>query len=153
MSAKFLFSTSRDNIQRFFLSDSFEYLCNKDDVLIDVSVDGLKLFKNSDRLLWPILGKIVGFDSVNPFMIGYFSGIKKPQNVDSLITYFCSEVRLLRQQGLKVGHSAKMFSFVIRLFICDSPARAFVTGVISHNSKKWLYKERRVCSSKEVGIP
>ena len=74
---------------------------------------------------------------------------------------FCTEIKLLREQGLKVGHSEELFRYDVRLFISDSPARAFVTGVMPHNSKngcpkccqEGLYKERRVCFSKEVSIP
>ena len=54
------------------------------------------------------------------------SGFKKPQNLDNFMTDFCTEVKLLREQGLNVGLSEKLFRFDVRLFICDSPARAFV---------------------------
>lgn len=79
LSAKTLLNTSKENIhiskipdgeflylgiQKYFLSSSFEFLDGKDEVSIDVGVDGLKLFKSSNRVLWPILGKIVGFDSI-----------------------------------------------------------------------------------------
>ncbi|KAI8123574.1 hypothetical protein CVS40_5886 [Lucilia cuprina] len=148
-------------VQNFFLSGSFEYLYGKDEVLIDVGVDGLKLFKSSNRVLWPILGKIVGFDNVSPFMIGCFSGFKKPQNLNSFMADFCAEVMLLREHGVKVGNREKLLKFNVRLFICDSPARAFVAGVVSHNSKngcskccqEGLYKERRVCFLKEASVP
>lgn len=48
-------------IQSYFCSDTFDYLDGTTEVMIDVGIDGLKLFKSSNRVLWPILGTIVGF--------------------------------------------------------------------------------------------
>lgn len=63
-------------IQNHFNSDSFHYLNTKSEVLIDVGIDGLKPFSSSNRVLWPILGSIVGFNEMRPFLIACFSGLK-----------------------------------------------------------------------------
>ena len=84
-------------IQKYFHSVPFSYLGDREEVLIDVGIDGLKLFKSSNRVLWPILGANVGFNnSANPFMIACFSGFKKPQNLDRFMADFCTEVMVLK---------------------------------------------------------
>ncbi|XP_036319869.1 uncharacterized protein LOC118734260 [Rhagoletis pomonella] len=146
-------------IQTHFESRSFPFLNEKDQVLIDVGIDGLKLFKSSSKVLWPILGSIVDFPKEKPFTIACFSGKQKPSNVNEFMKDFCDEVVCLRNNGLKVGLINPILKrFNVRLFTCDSPARAFVTGVQNHNAKKGCpkccqvgnYLEKRVCFSKEL---
>ena len=145
-------------IQKYFHSVSFNHLEYREEVLIEIH--GLKLFKSSNRVLWPILGAIIGFNNnASPFMTACFSGFKKPQNLDRFMADFCAEVMVLKQTGIRLGNSQKFLRFNIRLFICDSPAKAFATGVVSHNSKsgcskccqEGIYRERRVCFSKKIG--
>lgn len=175
LSAKSLLKTSRKKIniqsipngeflylgiQDHFLSDTFEFLEVREEVLIDVGIDGLTLFNSSNRVLWPILGALVDFPSVTPFVIGCFSGLKKPENINDFMANFSSEANYLRENGIKVGPNQIVLKFDVRIFICDSPARAFVCGVVSFNGKNGCpkcchegkYKERRVCFPTEIGV-
>ena len=47
---------------------------------------------------------------------------------------------VLIQTGITLGKSQKVLRFNIRLFICDSLAKAFVARVVSHNSKNGCSK-------------
>lgn len=38
-------------IQKYFLSGTFDYLDGKEEVSIDVGIDGLKLFQSSNKVL------------------------------------------------------------------------------------------------------
>ncbi|XP_054082056.1 uncharacterized protein LOC128919990 isoform X1 [Zeugodacus cucurbitae] len=94
------------------------------------------------------MGSIVNFPNVSPFLIACFQGRSKPNNPDDFLRDFCVEVGFLRANGLKVGRNQVSKQFDIRSFTCDSPARAFVTGVISHTGKHCCPK--CVCSSRYI---
>lgn len=57
-----------------FKKNSFPQLKNKDNIVLDVWIDGLKLLKSSNKELWPILAFIVGFSNKLSFTITCFSG-------------------------------------------------------------------------------
>lgn len=145
-------------IQNYFCKNKFPYLDNVKNVVLDIGIDGLKIFKNSSRVLWPILGAIVDFPNARPFTIACFSGMEKPWSNNDFLKEFCEEVASLKENGLQVGDNPIKKKFEIRLFCCDSPARAFVSGVQSHTGKNSCskcdqvgsYKNRRVCFSKNV---
>ncbi|XP_054745455.1 uncharacterized protein LOC129249819 [Anastrepha obliqua] len=173
LSAKTLFKTNKKKaviqsipsgeflyrgIQYHFKIGAFAFLHDKDEVQIDVGIDGLKLYNSSSKVLWPILGAIVGFPNEYPFTIACFSGTEKPWNVNDYLKDFCEEVIYLKENGLQVGSNPIKKKFDIRLFCCDTPARAFVTGVQSHNGKNSCskcdqvgsYVNKRICFSKKV---
>ena len=50
-------------IQKYLQSVPFNYLGDRREVLIDIGINSLKLFKSSNRVLWPILGTIVGLNN------------------------------------------------------------------------------------------
>ncbi|XP_065080789.1 uncharacterized protein LOC135703464 [Ochlerotatus camptorhynchus] len=91
-------------------------------VEININIDGLPLFKNGTNQVWPILFSIHGFFSLKPMIIGIFYGKSKPKKVEEpLLTY-----------GINVNGVELMVK--LRAIICDSPARAFVKGVVNFNS-------------------
>lgn len=144
-------------IQEHFRAYSCEDLNTAEKICLDIGIDGLSLFKSSRQVLWPILGSVVGFPCKRPFVIGCFSGNGKPKNINDYLREFVDEVQILEKNGVLIGSNVKKFE--IRLFTCDSPARAFVTGVQSHTGKnscpkccqKGLYMKNRVSFSKKVG--
>ena len=54
-------------------------------LLIQVNIDGLPLFKSSGVQLWPILGRVCSPFESEPFVIGLFSGKQKPGNIDEYL--------------------------------------------------------------------
>ncbi|XP_067635656.1 uncharacterized protein, partial [Eurosta solidaginis] len=123
-------------IQYNFAFEEFNFLQDLERISIDVGIDGLKIFKSSNRALWPILGHVVEFPKSRPFFMACYSGMSKPPDVNSFLLEFCAEVNNLRQNGVKVGSAEVLKEFDIRLFTCDSPARSFVTGVKSHTGAR-----------------
>jgi len=94
---------------------------------------GLPISKSSKSQIWAILGKI--FDKVlqvfTPFVISAYHGYSKPPSIDDFLTPFCQEYNILRTTGFIFDE--KRYTVQIRSVICDSPARAFVTCIKSHN--------------------
>lgn len=65
-------------------------------IVIDISTDGLPLFKNSSCLkLWPILGSLVNDKNSAPFLIGAYVGRKDPKSSDDFFKQFCTEIKVL----------------------------------------------------------
>lgn len=64
----------------------------------------------------------------------------------------------LQNEGVEIGSPGKLESFKIRLFACDSPARAFVTGTQAHTGKhscpkciqQGRYIQRRACFLQDI---
>lgn len=109
-----------------------EFLKDIDVIQLDIGIDGLPLFKSSSVGLWPILGKLINckFDCVFP--IGIYCGNKKPVCINSFLHDLIIELKELFASG--ISYENKNIAVVVRAFICDAPARAFVTGCVGHNA-------------------
>lgn len=122
------------------LSNSVESL------YIDIGVDGLPLFKSSGRSLWPIMGAISNNNQVKPFLIGSYIGLKKPDNPNQYLKEFVNEVKEIKRNKLEID--GRLINLKIRLFICDAPARAFLTGAVGHTAangcSKCVQKGRKI---------
>lgn len=121
-------------IQNYFSNNEFTFLKNSDVVSIDIGIDGLKVFNSSSLSLWPILGAITDMPNSIPFLIGCYCGYKQPACCDSYLQEFAEEVEKLQKDGIEIAKNLQKKTFKIRLFSCDAPARAFVTGVKYHQA-------------------
>lgn len=102
------------------------------ELLTDVGIDGLPIFKSSSVGLWPILGRIVNIPKCGLFMIGCYIGPKKPYNIDSFMHDFSYEISDLKDNGIIIKD--EKVDVKIRALICDAPAKAFVCGIRGHMS-------------------
>lgn len=98
-------------------------------VMLDINIDGLPIFKSSQKQLWPILAK---FHESEPFIVALFCGNGKPDPVEDYLLDFIEELVDLQQNG--IVHKGNQFAVNINAFICDSPARAFVKCIKGHNA-------------------
>lgn len=64
-----------------------------DELILDIGIDGLPLFKGSSKFLWPILGKIVNISRIR------YLGDKKPRNVDNYLHDFVEEIKKIKKGG------------------------------------------------------
>lgn len=90
---------------------------------LQMSVDGLPLFKSSGLQLWPILGRLVGVPMKEPVVIGMYSGIKKPESSKMYLTDLANELSQL-QEGFTF--EGKRLTLKVHSMICDAPAKSFV---------------------------
>ena len=100
----------------------------EDDLFLDINIDGVPLTKSSNSQLWPILGSINNSDFV--FVIAVFHSFSKPSCVNDYLNDFITEAKQLINDG--VYYNDMCYSFSIRSFICDSPARSFLKCIIGH---------------------
>lgn len=113
-------------------------LNNYNEVIFDINIDGLPLFKSSKLSLWPILGKIVNIKNIKVFLIGTYLGDKKPANVENFLHDFIVEAKDLLENGLEINN--KKVQMQIRAIICDAPAKSFVCGITGHTSLRGCTK-------------
>lgn len=110
---------------------------NAIEIEIIINVDGLPIFSNStSKQLWVILGIIRGIDGLEkyPFIIGIYFGLEKPTGgPNTFLRALVNDIKDVLEHGF--FHCERLFSVRGIIFVCDSPARAFVSGVKYHSGK------------------
>ncbi|XP_065075507.1 uncharacterized protein LOC135699230 [Ochlerotatus camptorhynchus] len=102
-------------------------------ILININIDGLPLFNNGTDQVWLILFNIHSFmPEIDPMVIGVFHGRSKPKKIEQFLEPFASKILPILENGLVINGFKMLVK--IRAFICDSPARAFIKGVVNFNS-------------------
>ena len=102
-------------------------------VLVQFNIDGLPLFKSTSTQFWPILCRVIEPFECKPFIVGLYSGNRKPGNVQEYLQLFRDEIEVLIQNGIQFSNSVRKFAVEISCFICDAPARAFVKQTKGHS--------------------
>lgn len=120
------------------------------EIILQISIDGLPLFKSSGISFWPILCRITNTANSTPFLVSLFCGKGKPPVLERFLGPFLSEMTQLMEDGLicEASHCDVRLAAVV----CDAPARSFVKKVKCHNayhgcercSQKGYFVERRV---------
>lgn len=99
---------------------------------MNFNIDGLPLTKSSSSQFWPILACPVEDFYLDPFPVGIFHGSSKPSNALKFLEPFVTEaMRIVRSGGILVKDT--VVEVIINCFICDAPAKAFISGIKSHN--------------------
>ncbi|ODN01297.1 hypothetical protein Ocin01_05388 [Orchesella cincta] len=98
-------------------------------VCVQINIDGLPIANSSGNQFRPILYSIL--DSTYPvFTVGLYSGYHKPESIHEYLKDFVEESCLLYKNG--ISYSGETVNFKICAFICDAPARAYITQIKSH---------------------
>lgn len=137
-----------------------EYLKNNPNVANNAiellfNIDGLPVTKSGSSELWPILGLIYKTNHV--FLIGLYHGNKKPCDTFAFLENFVVEASNLTHFG--IIYSGKTYSFSIKGFCADAPAKAMVLNIKYHTGYSSCtkcnivgdYSERRVCFTDYIG--
>ena len=101
-------------------------------ILIDFSTDGAKVDKGSHQF-WPHQYRIFNIADKRPIIAGIFQGKHKPSNVFEFYEQFVGEISEVLQEGGIVIRNRRI-PLILRCFIAEAPARAFVLNHYSHNS-------------------
>lgn len=97
-------------------------------IAININIDGIPLFKSSKLQFWPILFNISDMPGVGPMTIAIFHGKTKPTSLDEFLHQLVEELIDVLDHGVIINNYK--ISVKLRCFICDSPARAFLKGLI-----------------------
>lgn len=96
-----------------------------DSLEISLNVDGLPLFKSSNKTLWPDLCAIVNVKPVVVFPVALAYGNSKPKDLEFLEDVI-RDLGDILENGLQDGN--RVLSVSLRCVVCDAPARALVKG-------------------------
>lgn len=134
------------------LTQVFSKLSSNLCVQLNVSIDGLPLFKSSPVTFWPILANVYGnknlkfnfslifktlqcskilyefkgFPEIQPMAIGIWCGNGKPSNLNEYLRAFCNDIDTITKSSIMIN--GYHLDVKIRVFLCDSPARSFLKG-------------------------
>ncbi|CAG7786227.1 unnamed protein product [Allacma fusca] len=104
---------------------------NNQEVLLDISIDGLPISRSSNSQFWPIQGCVLNVPNSTPFIIGIYHGYQKPKCANTFLQDFISEMCDIREG---VEHNNKFYQIKLGKFVCDTPARSFITCIKGHNA-------------------
>lgn len=105
------------------LRQAFESVADGCTLKLQVSIDGLPLFKSSGMQVWPILGCLLRFQIKEPVVIALFCGPHKPKPAEVFLEDFVSELKEL-ESG--IDFEGKRIFVKLDSVICYTPARAFL---------------------------
>ncbi|XP_032689242.1 uncharacterized protein LOC116852726 [Odontomachus brunneus] len=103
---------------------------NDNFIEVNINIDGLPLFKSSNSQVYPISCNLVeNYNKVE--IIGIYHGYEKPTSANVFLQRFTEEANYLTIHGIKIKDH--IYSFKINSFICDVPAKNFVTYIKGHS--------------------
>lgn len=102
-------------------------------VEIDFSTDGAKVHQNGTDQFWPIQYRIYNIADKRPMIAGVFKGKHKPSNPFNFFDQFVEEIMGIREEGGILIRNRQL-PLIIRCFIADAPARAFVLNHYGHTA-------------------
>ncbi|KAK3920523.1 Supervillin [Frankliniella fusca] len=106
-----------------------DYFISHENIEIDINIDGLPIFACSDKEFWPILGCVKNIKE--PFIIGIYHGVGKPNNVHTFLQPYINDVSHLKNNGF--DYHGTVYPVIIRDYILDAPARAFIKQCVGHS--------------------
>jgi len=133
------------------IADLFKLLDKRPEKInLLINIDGLPLSKSSSSQIYPILcllSECPQYVSV----IGIYHGYGKPNNANDFLSDFTVEAIKLSEEGFTYDN--QNIPFAIKAFICDAPAKSFITYCKSHTGffsctkcmQKGKYIKGRVC--------
>ncbi|XP_041775313.1 uncharacterized protein LOC121595414 [Anopheles merus] len=104
---------------------------NHSTVWLDFSMDGLPIHNSGPTQLWPILMRVCDLPQAPIFVVAIFCGKSKPSSAEEFLRQLVTELNELQSDGIDL--SGSMFKVRINTILADTPARAFVKGIIGHS--------------------
>lgn len=134
------------------LRQIFAKLSSDLSIEINISIDGLPLFKSSPVVFWPFLFNIHGmlcaskyflsifvcvitlvqfkfFEGspfIRPMVIGIWCGNKKPDDVNDYLIPLANDIHSIIRTGVVIN--GFHIGVSVRSFLCDGPARSMIKG-------------------------
>jgi len=135
-----------NGIIRHFLRNNFI----PQEIKLVIGIDGLPISKSTSTQFWPILAYIRPNSNL-VFLVGLYCGTDKPCDSNEYLKYFVNEAQHLITNGICI--QSKLYSVIISVFCCDTPAKSFVLKIKGHSGFfscsrceiEGEYKENRMC--------
>lgn len=98
-----------------------------------INIDGLPIAKSSSSQIYLILVTLFPHNhNNNVSVIGVYHGYEKPKSANDFLKDFVNEAAMLTRNGFSFNE--RLFSFTIKAFVCDAPAKSFAKYIKGHNS-------------------
>ncbi|XP_037050688.1 uncharacterized protein LOC119084716 [Bradysia coprophila] len=98
-------------------------------IVIDYDTDGVEMTDSTDNVFWPIWCKIRTPCIGRPFLVGiYYSSTGQPKDFNCFTSDFVSELKTLKEQGLKIGYN-HVVAIRPGRFLGDAPGRCDMLGI------------------------
>lgn len=103
------------------------------EVKININIDGLPLSQSSGSQFWPILASIEIKDLyTEPFAVGMFHGMSKPNNVNDFLRPFVNEAQIVLREGVSSDNEDIHCKVLLNAILCDAPAKSMITCTKGH---------------------
>ncbi|KAF0696939.1 Uncharacterized protein FWK35_00039259, partial [Aphis craccivora] len=102
----------------------------QNEIKVVIGIDGLPIAKSNSNQFYPILAYMRPTSNI-VFPVGLYFGIEKPSDSNVFLKDYINEAKHLVSHGILVEN--KLFKVKIDVFCCDSPAKAFILRIKSHN--------------------
>ena len=99
---------------------------------LNVSIDGLPLFKSNNLQFWPISINVHDKSEIPVIVVSIYCGTTKPASIEHFLEPFVEDLNLLMKNGVEVD--GRRVNFKIPAIIADSPARPFIKGKKKQNT-------------------
>ena len=96
---------------------------------LELSIDGITVFKSPPTGFWPILCRVVGTND----LCGAFCDPSKPKSVEDFLAPVIAEISSLKESG--INFNGRDFDVRLLRVICDTPARSFVKCTKGHSGE------------------
>ncbi|CAB4005638.1 Hypothetical predicted protein [Paramuricea clavata] len=96
-----------------------------DTLELSFNIDGLPLFKSSQKSLWPVLCGLANVKPATVFPVVLTYGKSKPDDL-TFLEDMIRDLEYVLQHGLQFG--GRTLSVTLRCIVCDAPAQALVKG-------------------------
>jgi len=118
------------------------------EIKVVIGLDGLPIAKSNSNQFYPILAYMRPTSNI-VFLVGLYFGTEKPSDSNEFLKDFVNETKLTH--GILIEN--KLYKVKIDVFCCDTPAKAFILRIKSHNGFfscsrceiEGEYKSNRVC--------
>jgi len=120
------------------------------EIKVVIGIDGLPIAKSNSNQFYPILAYMRPTSNI-VFPVGLYFGTEKPSDSNEFLKDFVNETKHLVTHGILIEN--KLYKVKIDVFCCDTPAKAFILRIKSHNGFfscsrceiEGEYKSNRVC--------
>lgn len=94
-----------------------------------INIDGLPIAKSNSSQLYPILCNIFTTHTVD--IVGIYHGHAKPNDANIFLKDLVDDINNLISSG--IYFNTKLYSIKIKGFICDAPAKSYITCTKGHS--------------------
>ncbi len=104
---------------------------NNRTIILHLNIDGMNVFRSGRLVFWPILCQIISCNERSPIIVSVHCDEHKPPSLRNFLSPMLNELKLMLINGLEID--GNRYQVQLGCVICDSPARAFVKQIKSHN--------------------